>query len=80
MARSPGLGRGLSALLGDAEPAPVKPAPAPAPTPVAVKPTPVPAAAANDGGPKYVPIELLRRNPQQPRRHFEDAEISELAA
>ena len=77
MARTAGLGRGLSALLGDAEPAPVKPASAPP------KAQPAPAspsnAAASSGGPAYVPIELLRRNPQQPRRHFEDAEITELA-
>jgi ParB family chromosome partitioning protein len=79
--RSRGLGRGLSALLGDVE------TPAPA--------TPPPAATQSRKGPAnlgaaspfarvdetpYIAIELLRRNPEQPRRHFADAEISELAA
>jgi ParB family chromosome partitioning protein len=78
--RSRGLGRGLSALLGDVE------TPAPA--------TPPPAATQSRKGPAnlgaaspfarvdetpYIAIELLRRNPEQPRRHFADTEISELA-
>ncbi|MEO8114493.1 MAG: ParB/RepB/Spo0J family partition protein [Phenylobacterium sp.] len=51
-----GLGRGLSALLGDAE----------------------------DGqgpgveGARELPIELVHRNPEQPRRYFSDTEIAEL--
>ena len=76
--RSRGLGRGLSALLGDTDtPAPVKPPPA-----VQVKvqaPAAASAAANTEGSVRYIPIELLRRNPQQPRRHFEDSEITELA-
>ena len=52
-----GLGRGLSALLGDPE---------------------VPASEA--GGPRELPIELIARNPDQPRRAFGEAEIDELAA
>jgi ParB family chromosome partitioning protein len=75
--RSRGLGRGLSALLGDTDtPAPVKP------PPVQVKvqaPAAASAAANTEGSVRYIPIELLRRNPQQPRRHFEDSEITELA-
>ena len=57
-----GLGRGLSALLGDAEE--------------------MAAAAPAPGGPsvREVPIELLRRNPDQPRLVFGEAEIDELAA
>ncbi len=60
--RQRGLGRGLSALLGEA-------------------------AAEGDGAPhapgegvREVPIELIQRNPQQPRRIFAEAEIEELAA
>jgi len=57
-----GLGRGLSALLGEAD---------------------APADAAQQGGDaggvRDVPIELLRRNPDQPRRTFSDAELEELA-
>ena len=57
-----GLGRGLSALLGEMD-APVSEQPATAASP-----------------PRELPIELLRRNPEQPRRYFADAEIDELAA
>ncbi len=56
-----GLGRGLSALLGESD-------------------------AASDGAdapgppPRTIAIELLRRNPDQPRQHFADEELDELAA
>ena len=77
MSKSPerrGLGRGLSALLGDigetvvVEPAPQNPADASA--------TPPPRAAA----PLALPIERLRSNPDQPRRDFAEADLAELAA
>ena len=51
-----GLGRGLSALLGETE------------------------APAGGGGAREVPIELIRPNPDQPRSHFAEAELEELAA
>ena len=54
-----GLGRGLSALLGEADPA------------TGGNGVSTPAYAA--------PIELLRRNPDQPRRYFPDLELEELA-
>lgn len=54
-----GLGRGLSALLGEAE---------------------TPRAAGEPAGPREIPIELIARNPEQPRRAFGEAEIEELAA
>ena len=53
-----GLGRGLSALLGEAEE--------------------IPHAAEPANGVREIPIELIHRNPEQPRRHFPDAEIAEL--
>jgi ParB family chromosome partitioning protein len=53
-----GLGRGLSALLGEAEAAAV------------------PGAGS---GAREVPIELIARNPDQPRLHFAEAELEELA-
>lgn len=56
-----GLGRGLSALLGESDAENVS---APAGEPV---------------GAREIPIELIRRNPDQPRRRFGEAEISELA-
>ena len=67
-----GLGRGLSALLGDAEPiaAPGRPPPGDAPA----------APADGDGAPPTtVAVELLRRNPDQPRRKFDEAELEDLA-
>ena len=60
-----GLGRGLAALLGDADP------PRPA--------TSEGAPASPEGSAREAPVELLRRNPEQPRRQFDDTEIEELA-
>ncbi len=62
-----GLGRGLSALLGDS---PANPMPV---TPVADRP------AETYRAPEQ-PIDLLVRNPDQPRRVFTDAEIDELSS
>ena len=53
-----GLGRGLSALLGDAEPSP--------------------ALNGEPSASQETPIELLRRNPDQPRKTFDEAELEEL--
>ncbi|MEO8925766.1 MAG: ParB/RepB/Spo0J family partition protein [Caulobacteraceae bacterium] len=61
MAERRGLGRGLSALLDEAQ--------------AASTPEGRRAAGALD-----IPIELIRRNPDQPRRHFGEAELGELAA
>jgi ParB family chromosome partitioning protein len=55
-----GLGRGLSALLGEAEE--------------------IAHAVEPADGVRAIPIELVHRNPDQPRRHFPDAEIAELEA
>ena len=55
-----GLGRGLSALLGEAED--------------------IPHAVEPADGVRAIPIELVHRNPEQPRRHFPDEEIAELEA
>jgi ParB family transcriptional regulator, chromosome partitioning protein len=104
--RPRGLGRGLSALLGEpvrTEPpapantpavqpeaprAPIEPPrnvfelpvaqpaapPAPAPQPVAAAPS------ASDAGPRGIAIDLVQRNPQQPRKSFDEAELNELAS
>jgi ParB family chromosome partitioning protein len=58
-----GLGRGLSALLGEADPPPVGAA----------------GSAAQAVATNEVPIELLRRNPDQPRRLFDEAELDDLS-
>ena len=57
-----GLGRGLSALLGEAD----------APT--------TQGGEGGGAGARDIPIELIRRNPDQPRRSFPEDEIEELAA
>ena len=54
-----GLGRGLSALLGEAEE--------------------ISHAVDPAAGVREVPIELIHANPDQPRRHFAEAELAELA-
>lgn len=54
-----GLGRGLSALLGEAEE--------------------IAHAVAPGDGVRDIPIELIRRNLEQPRQHFPQEEIDELA-
>jgi len=106
-ARPRGLGRGLSALLGE----PVKtetPTPANAPAwtappaeqarapiapprnvfelPVASAPPPAPAPAVTaapttngEVGPRGIPIDLVQRNPSQPRKHFDEGELNELS-
>jgi ParB family chromosome partitioning protein len=56
-----GLGRGLSALLGETD-------------------APVSGLTDASGPPREAPIELLRRNPEQPRRYFSEPELDELAA
>jgi ParB family chromosome partitioning protein len=63
-----GLGRGLSALLGEVEPDAAE-------TGVDVR-----ASAPEPGldGAREIPIELIHRNPNQPRQHFSEAEIAEL--
>ncbi len=51
-----GLGRGLSALLGEAQP-----------------------AGAPEGQLRDIPVAWIHRNPYQPRRHFDEAALDELA-
>ncbi len=50
---------------------------APTPPPEALAPATPPAAV--DTAPRSIPIDLVQRNPQQPRRHFDEAELNELA-
>ncbi|MBL8774071.1 MAG: ParB/RepB/Spo0J family partition protein, partial [Phenylobacterium sp.] len=55
-----GLGRGLSALLGEAEE--------------------ISHAIDPAQGVREIPIELVRANPEQPRRHFAEEDLAELEA
>lgn len=56
--RAPGLGRGLSALLGDATPAEI----------------------SRPDGVREIAIADIAADPAQPRRHFDDAALDDLAA
>src|ERR1700744_6261762 len=62
-----GLGRGLSALLGENDVS-------------ATLSDKVSGPSAGRSGANEGPIELLHANPDQPRRLFSEAEIEELAA
>lgn len=56
-----GLGRGLSALLGEVEAAPAQ------------------APGDSVGGSREAPIEILKRNPDQPRRTFREEDLEDLS-
>lgn len=62
-----GLGRGLSALLGEADDETI----------VAGEGRPAGSGPGLEGA-REIPIELIHRNPAQPRQHFSEAEIAEL--
>jgi len=62
--RQRGLGRGLSALLGED----------------AAEAVPVTAGAPLPGGVQMAPIETLKRNPDQPRKVFTQVDLEELSA
>ncbi|MGF1461728.1 MAG: ParB/RepB/Spo0J family partition protein [Maricaulaceae bacterium] len=61
------LGRGLSALIGEAE------------ADNAELRAEAGSDSAGGSGPKALPIEQIKRNPDQPRRRFTDLELDELA-
>ena len=58
----PGLGRGLSALMGDI-----------------AREEPVASGGAVSSGVRSLPVGSLKPHPGQPRRHFDDAALDELA-
>jgi ParB family chromosome partitioning protein len=62
--RRPALGRGMAALLSNAAPPPSAPA----------------AAAAPGRSILSLPVEAVVRNPDQPRKRFDEAKLEELAA
>ncbi|MDX2237658.1 MAG: ParB/RepB/Spo0J family partition protein [Hyphomonadaceae bacterium] len=45
-----------------------------------IEPAPVAAPAPTEEGPRGLAIELIQRNPAQPRKTFDEAELNELAA
>lgn len=66
---SRGLGRGLSALLGEGEEAEA----------IRADSHSAPRSASARGGVQILPIELLEPNPDQPRKIFAEADLAELA-
>lgn len=64
------LGRGLNALFGDQEAA-AEPAPAPGGAPAGTAPA--------GGSIARLPVDLLSPSPYQPRRHFDETALGELA-
>lgn len=81
LAKPAPLGRGLSALFGDADSsyqalAPVAPQPAPAPAATA---QPTVTSAPREGAPQTLPVAWLQPGAYQPRRHFAEDGLQELA-
>jgi ParB family chromosome partitioning protein len=74
-----GLGRGLSALLGEVESEVLAASANPDLKPPAGHQT-APGAPAEARAPRTLPIALLRANPFQPRDHFDPEQLEELAA
>lgn len=68
------LGRGLSALIGEVEAMSVRPA-----APAAGDEKPGEPGAAPPARTDEIALDLIRRNPAQPRRHFSDESLRELA-
>ena len=59
------LGRGLGALL-------------PSPSTKPLPPPPVPALEVHETGFREIAVERIDPNPEQPRRHFDEAHLQEL--
>lgn len=82
--RPSGLGRGLSALLGDLQASVPATATAPAQAAPAEPAGVVQPASATlavvSGGVTRLPIEKIIANPRQPRRHFAEEALNDLAA
>jgi ParB family chromosome partitioning protein len=60
---------------------PTQQAPQPQQQPTAQPPASAQAKppSAGEGGPRQIPIDLVQRNPGQPRKHFDEAELTDLA-
>jgi ParB family transcriptional regulator, chromosome partitioning protein len=70
----PRLGRGLSSLIS------VSSLPVEAEIPIAPSEAPNHTTPVSDGTPLLIPVDAIRPNPHQPRKTFNEATLSELAA
>ena len=75
--KSKGLGKGLEALFGDAEVAPVEKKPAPKKKQTERKTAESP---EEEKGVLYVSIDNIKPNSSQPRKNFDEEKLEELAA
>lgn len=57
-----------------------QPPQAPVAPPAPVAPAAAPTQAAASDGPRSVPIDLVQRNPGQPRKHFDESELNDLSS
>ena len=73
MVKKRGLGRGLDALLGAAQPA------AEEKTSGATSPGAVPVPAPPPGPTTSLPVDVIKRGRYQPRRNFDEDKLRELA-
>ncbi|MDC0325395.1 ParB/RepB/Spo0J family partition protein [bacterium] len=80
MSKTP-LGRGLGALLGGSKPSSAKPQqPKPAEEPISYPPLRTENALKDtELSPRHLPVEDIRPCPFQPRRHFDESALEELA-
>jgi len=79
----PRLGRGLSSLISIGSPLPVEAAVVvePAPLPHVSRPESSPVDVRQQGlAPEEIPLAAILANPHQPRKHFPEAALHELAA
>ena len=72
MAKPSRLGKGLSALMGEVDPTPAAPAQTPQQEPSSGE-------EKRPSGVSEIPIDLITRNPSQPRKTFGEQELKELA-
>lgn len=70
-----GLGRGLSALMADLDAGGESAAAAPETTEAGEAPR-----GGGERGPRMIPVDSIVANPEQPRRHFAEDALNELAA
>ncbi len=58
---------------------PIASAPAPESAAPIATPVAIPGASSGEGGPRALSIELVQRNPAQPRKYFDETELTELS-
>lgn len=78
MAKSSGLGRGLDALMSEAQVGVISPTSSPSIATEASKPSFPKGITSDENGTLWVNPNLLKPNPHQPRRYFDEEKLNEL--